>query len=51
MAAVARMLARRVPGFDRETDVLQILTLFGCAGLVASFLAMSYGVDLSSGFF
>jgi hypothetical protein len=51
MAAAARILARRVPGFDTETDVLQILTLLGCAGLVASFLVMSYGVDLSPGFF
>jgi hypothetical protein len=51
MAAIARILARRVPSFDIEIDVLQTLTLLGCAGLVASFLVMSYGVDLSPGFF
>jgi hypothetical protein len=51
MAAIARILAQRVLGFDTETDVLQTLTLVACAGLVASFLVMSCGVDLSPGFF
>jgi hypothetical protein len=51
MAAIARILARRVPGFEAETDVLQQLALLACSGLLVSFLVMSYGLDLSPGFF
>jgi ribose/xylose/arabinose/galactoside ABC-type transport system permease subunit len=51
MAAIARFLARRILASDTETDVLKQLVLLGCAGLRVSFLMMSYGVDLSPGFF
>jgi hypothetical protein len=51
VAAIARFLARRVPASDAESDVLKQLALLGCAGLFVSFLLMSYGVDLSPGFF
>jgi ribose/xylose/arabinose/galactoside ABC-type transport system permease subunit len=51
MAAIARFLARRVPASNAESDVLKQLALLGCAGLLVSFLLMSYGVDLSPGFF
>jgi hypothetical protein len=51
MAAIARLLARRVPASDAETDILKQLALFALAGLLISFLLMSYGVDLSPGFF
>jgi hypothetical protein len=51
MAAIARILALRVPGFEAETDVLQQLALLACSGLLVSFLVMSYGLDLSPGFF
>jgi hypothetical protein len=51
MAAIARFLARRSPASDAETDVLKQLALLAFAGLFVSFLLMSYGVDLSPGFF
>jgi ribose/xylose/arabinose/galactoside ABC-type transport system permease subunit len=52
MAAIARLLARRVPASSQgETDVLQQLALLGGVGLFVSFLMLSYGVDLSPGFF
>jgi hypothetical protein len=51
MAAIARFLARRIPASDMESDVLKQMALFACAGLLISFLLMSYGVDLSAGFF
>jgi hypothetical protein len=51
MAAIARFLARRVPASDAETDILKHLALLACAGLLVSLMLMSYGVDLSPGFF
>jgi hypothetical protein len=51
MAAIARLLARRVPATQAEADILKQLALFCCAGLLVSLLMMSYGVDLSPGFF
>jgi ribose/xylose/arabinose/galactoside ABC-type transport system permease subunit len=51
MATIARLLARRIPASQFETDVLKQLTLFACAALVVSFLMMTYGLDLSPGFF
>jgi hypothetical protein len=51
MTAIARFLARRVPASDAETDVLKQLALLACAGLLVSLLMMTYGVDLSPGFF
>jgi ribose/xylose/arabinose/galactoside ABC-type transport system permease subunit len=51
MATIARLLARRIPASQVETDVLKQLTLFACAALVVSFLMMTYGLDLSPGFF
>jgi hypothetical protein len=50
MAAIARFLARRVPPSDAESDVLKQLALLALAGLLISFLLISYGVDLSPGF-
>jgi hypothetical protein len=51
MAAIARFLARRIPASDAESDVLIQLALLACAGLFISLLLISYGVDLSPGFF
>jgi hypothetical protein len=51
MAAIARLLARRVPANQVEADVLKQLALFCGAGLVVSLLVASYGLDLNpSGF-
>jgi hypothetical protein len=35
----------------RESDVLKQLALFAFAGLLTAFLLVSYGPDLSAGFF
>ena len=51
MAAIAKILARRVPATDAEADILKKVALFCCAGLLVSILMMTYGVDLSPGFF
>jgi hypothetical protein len=49
MVAIARAFARAFPISISET--LTQLLLFGCAGLLVSVLLMTYGVDLSPGFF
>jgi ribose/xylose/arabinose/galactoside ABC-type transport system permease subunit len=51
MAVIAKILARRVPATDAEADILKQVALFCCAGLLVSILMMTYGVDLSPGFF
>jgi hypothetical protein len=50
-AAIARFLARRVPATQAEADILKQIALFCCAGLLVSLLLMTYGLDLSPGFF
>jgi hypothetical protein len=50
-AAIARFLARRVPATQAEADILKQIALFCCAGLLVSLLMMTYGLDLSPGFF
>jgi hypothetical protein len=51
MAAIARFLAREVPIFGTEANIIKEFSLFGAAGLLVFFLVMSYGLDLSPGFF
>jgi hypothetical protein len=52
MATIARFLARRfVPAIQAEADILKQVALFCCAGLLVSLLLMTYGLDLSPGFF
>jgi hypothetical protein len=51
MSAIARLLARRVPATQVEADALKQLALFCCAGLFVLLLMMTYGLDLSPGFF
>jgi hypothetical protein len=51
MAAIARLLARRVPATQVEAATLKQLALFAGAGLLVSLLMMTYGLDLSPGFF
>jgi hypothetical protein len=51
MTAIARLLARLVPATQAEADVLKQLVLFCCAGLFVLLLMMTYGLDLSPGFF
>ena len=51
MAAIARAFSRVFPVSILESDALKQLLLLGCAGLLVSVLIMTYGVDLSPGFF
>ena len=51
MAAIARLLARKLPATQAEADILKQLALFAGAGLLLSLLMMTYGVDLSPAFF
>ncbi len=51
MAAIVRVLARALPKTSVEKEILKQLALFCCAGLLVSLLMMTYGVDLSVGFF
>jgi hypothetical protein len=50
MAAVARALSRALITFN-DAEVLKQLALFCGAGLLVSLLLLTYGVDLSPGFF
>jgi hypothetical protein len=50
MTAIARVLSRAFISIS-EADVLKQILLFAAAGLLVSVLMMTYGVDLSPGFF
>jgi hypothetical protein len=50
MTVIARALSRALISFN-EMEVLKQLLLFCLAGLFISVLLMTYGVDLSPGFF
>jgi ribose/xylose/arabinose/galactoside ABC-type transport system permease subunit len=50
MATLARALSRAFVTIN-EMDVLKQLVLFAAAGLLVSLLLLTYGVDLSPGFF
>jgi hypothetical protein len=50
MTTVARALSRAFIT-TKDVDVLKQLVLFAAAGLLISVLMLTYGVDLSPGFF
>src|SRR5690348_9426295 len=50
MAALAKMLSR-ASGFEIDTDTLRAILIFCGAGLLVSLTMLSYGIDLSPGFF
>ena len=50
MTTVARALSRAFITI-KDVDVLKQIALFAAAGLLISVLMMTYGVDLSPGFF
>jgi hypothetical protein len=50
MATIARALSRAFITIS-EVEVLKQLVLFAAAGLFVSLLLLTYGVDLSPGFF
>jgi hypothetical protein len=51
MTAIAKVFSRAFPAKSPEAEVLKQLALLCCAGLLVSVLLMTYGVDLSPGFF
>ena len=51
MTALVQAFSRLSATTHVQTETLKVLTAFGCAGLVASLLCATYGVDLSPGFF
>jgi hypothetical protein len=50
MTTIARALSRALITIG-DVDVLKQLVLFAAAGLLVSVLMLTYGVDLSPGFF
>jgi hypothetical protein len=50
MTAIVQTLVRSFH-LAREIDILRQLAMFSAAGLLVSLLAMTYGLDLSPGFF
>jgi hypothetical protein len=51
MAAIAKAFSRAFPANSVEIDILKQLVIFCGAGLLVSVLMMTYGLDLSAGFF
>jgi hypothetical protein len=51
MAAITKVLARAFPATATEATILKQLALLCGAGLFVSLLLMTYGLDLSPGFF
>jgi hypothetical protein len=51
MATLARILLRTFPRTEWDNAVLKQIMLFCAAGLLVSLLLLSYGLDLSPGFF
>ena len=51
MAAITKVLARAFPRTTTEFDILQQLALLCGAILLVALLMMTYGLDLSPGFF
>jgi hypothetical protein len=51
MAAIARVLARNFSTTAPETEILKYIAMLCGAGLLVSLVLMSYGLDLSPGFF
>jgi ribose/xylose/arabinose/galactoside ABC-type transport system permease subunit len=50
MATIARALSRAIFTINR-VEILKQLVLFAAAGLFVSLLMLTYGIDLSPGFF
>jgi hypothetical protein len=51
MAAIAKVFARAFPTTSLEAETLKQLGLLCGAGLLVALMMMTYGVDLSPGFF
>jgi ribose/xylose/arabinose/galactoside ABC-type transport system permease subunit len=51
MAAIAKALSRALSKDSLELEILKQLALFCAAGLLVSLVMLTYGLDLSLGFF
>ncbi len=51
MAAIARVIARAFPAASSESEIVKQIALLCCAGLLISVIMLTYGLDLSAGFF
>jgi hypothetical protein len=51
MPAIARLLSRAFPETQFETETLKALAIFCGVGLAVSLILLTYGLDLSAGFF
>lgn len=51
MTALVQAFSRLSAATNVETETLKLLAIFSCAGLVASLLLATCGLDLSPGFF
>jgi hypothetical protein len=51
MAAIVRAFSRAFPATSVEIEILKQVAIFCGAGLLVSVLMMTYGLDLSAGFF
>jgi hypothetical protein len=50
MAAIAKALSR-ITGSSVDVETLKTIIMFCAVGLTVSLMVMTYGVDLSPGFF
>jgi hypothetical protein len=51
MAALVRVLKRNFPTTELDVEILKQVAMFCGAGLLVSLILMTYGLDLSPGFF
>jgi hypothetical protein len=51
MTAIAKMISLAFPASSPETEILKVVAIFCGIGLLVSLSVVSYGVDLSAGFF
>jgi ribose/xylose/arabinose/galactoside ABC-type transport system permease subunit len=51
LAAIARVFFRAFPSTSPYKELIKQIALFCCAGLLVALLMLTYGLDLSPGFF
>ena len=51
MTAIARALSRAILTASNEVDIVKQFAMFCGAGLLVTLLLLTYGLDLSPGFF
>jgi ribose/xylose/arabinose/galactoside ABC-type transport system permease subunit len=51
MAAIAKAFSHAFPANSNEIETLKQIAVFCGAGVLVSVLMMTYGLDLSAGFF